>query len=225
MKRLWTGGKRRVVLAAVGERIGGSRAAAGGVIEARDHFQHRAFDHRAHRELDRLERALADRGVEEVRAQEVEHAGRDLAADDLLLVGDHVDDLRGVGVDQPKVEADIHHIDVAAGSALDAVGGGAAAVGAGAFRADVEVQFGDAADEVVVGAGDRTRDDLAVVAVGRVRSSPISLLLAYFSSISATEVSKRSTSWTPAFDSALIAIRAAPWVILRPELSASLLPV
>ena len=41
-------------------------------------------------------------------------------------------------------------------------------------------------------------------------SSPISLLLAYFNSISATEVSKRSTNGTPALDKALIAIKAAP---------------
>ena len=112
------------------------------------------------------------------------------------------------------------------GGAGGGVGGGAAAIAVGVLGADVEVQLGDAADDVIVGAGDRARHDLAEVAGAcGFWSSAISLLLAYFSSISATEVSKRSTMWTPALDSALIAIRAAPAVTLRPEPSDSVLPV
>ena len=44
------------------------------------------------------------------------------------------------------------------------VGGGAAAVAVGVLGADVEVQFGDAAHDVIVGAGDRAGHDLAEIA-------------------------------------------------------------
>ena len=137
------------------------------MIEAGHHLQHRAFDDRTHRKLDRLKGAFAERSVEEGMAEEVEHAGLNLAADDLLLVGDHVHDFERVGVDEAQVEAHIHHIHVRAGGALQCIRRGAAAVGAGAHRTDVEVHFGHAADEVVVGAGDRARENLAIVAAGR----------------------------------------------------------
>ena len=79
-------GRRRAGFRAVGKRIGGCGTTALGVIETRRHFENRALDHGADGKLYRLERALADARVEEVRAEEVEDANRNLAADDLLLV-------------------------------------------------------------------------------------------------------------------------------------------
>jgi hypothetical protein len=55
--------------------------------------------------------------------------------------------------------------------------------------------------------------------------SEISLLLAYFSSYSDTEVSKRSTIGMPALAKAVMASSEAPWVTLRPDPSDSSLPV
>src|SRR6185312_4256826 len=81
-RRSWTPVSR------VRERIGvGTEAGGAGIrrnaVETCGHLQHRAFDDRTHRELDRLERAFAGARVEEGLTQEVEHAGLDLMADDL----------------------------------------------------------------------------------------------------------------------------------------------
>src|SRR6185437_17081120 len=54
-------------------------------VESRNDFERGALDDAAHGKLDRFQRAFANARVEEMLAQEVEHAGRKLPSDDLFL--------------------------------------------------------------------------------------------------------------------------------------------
>src|SRR5699024_10549114 len=128
-------------------------------IQARNHFQRSAFDYRANTQLDRLLLADAGADVEEVLAQEVEHAAIELAGNDLLLVGNVVHDFQRGGVHQAQVDGDAHDIHAAANAALDALGSSFAAIGADIVGADVKVELGNAADNVIVGAGHRTGEN------------------------------------------------------------------
>ena len=115
--------------------------------------------------MDRLQRAFAGGDVDQGVVEEGEHAGADFAADDLLLVRDHVDDFERARVDQAEVERDVHHVETAADVADAVARVGVAALGVNADRADVVVEFGDAADEVVVGARHLAGIDAADVVV------------------------------------------------------------
>ena len=136
---------------------------ARGAVKVGHEFQRGAFDHGADRQLHRFQRALAAGNIEDVAVQDVEHAGLYFLADDLLLVGDDIDDFQSTCVDQTQVERHVHHQGAAIGHALEAGILGVASIGVHARRADIVVQFGNAADDEEVGAGDLTGHDLAVI--------------------------------------------------------------
>src|ERR1700722_17209612 len=125
----------------------------GGPVEVRHHLEHGALNHRADTELDRLKAAFASGDVVDVAVEEIEKADPDLTADDLLLIGDDVGHLQGAGVDQTQVQPDVHHIELAGDLGLEAGDGGVAALNVEARRTDVEVQLGDAADEIEIRSG------------------------------------------------------------------------
>lgn len=141
------------------EADAGTRSA----IKIGHEFQRGAFDHGADRQLHRFKRALAAGDIENVAVQHVEHAGLHFLADDLLLVGNDIDDLQGTGIDKAQIKRDVHHQGAAIGHALEAGVLGIAGIGVNARRADIVVQFGDAADDEEVGTGDLTGHDLAVI--------------------------------------------------------------
>src|SRR5690606_26442461 len=112
-------------------------------------------------QLNRLQAAGPGGNVEDVAVQEVEHAGRHFAADDLLLIGDDIHDFEGGGLHQTKVDRDVHHEHLAGDQARAAVLFHFAAGDVEAARADVVVHLGDAADDVEVRARHLTRQDAA----------------------------------------------------------------
>ena len=127
-----------------------ANAACFDTIQRRGKFEDGTLYERPHSELDRLQRSPAGRYVDDCIAPERKHAGADLAADDLLLVGDDVDNLEGFGVHQTQIDSDIHHIHAAVENAgrirIDAV----ATEDINALGSNIEIQFGDAANQMKV---------------------------------------------------------------------------
>ncbi len=139
--------------------------AVGDAVEVAHHFNDGALHASADRELNRLERAFTGGDVHQGIVEEGEHAGAEFAADDLLLVGDDVDHFERAGIDDAEVERDVHHVEASADVAAIAARCGVADEGVHARRADVVVEFGDAADEVIVRAGHLASEDAANVVV------------------------------------------------------------
>src|SRR5690606_3673986 len=90
LRRLRRAGAQRI---AFGLDRGGANRAVGDVVEAAHHFDDGAFDASADRELNRLKRAFATGDVDDGVVEEREHAGAEFAANDLLLIRNHVDNL------------------------------------------------------------------------------------------------------------------------------------
>src|SRR5690606_13439664 len=100
--------------------------------------------------------------VEDVAVEDVEHAQPDFAPHHLLLVGDHVHHLERAGVDQAQVQAEVNHEEARGRGALEVLGIQVAPGGGDAGRTDVEVERGDAARHIEVGAWHLARQDAAV---------------------------------------------------------------
>ena len=125
-----------------------------GAIKRHNHFQDGTFDDRADAELQRLVSAFASAEVECAAAKEVKYTSDNFAADDLLLVGNNMDNFQCLAVNEAKIDPDIHDGEAHGGAEADA---GWAEIVIATFNtivADVEIQFCDAAYEVVVAAAD-----------------------------------------------------------------------
>src|SRR5690606_21858418 len=147
---------------AVGQRVVGGVEAdfrAGGAVQIGHELDRGAFDQGADGQLNRLQAAGPGGNVEDVAVQEVEHAGRHFAADDLLLIGDDIHDFEGGGLHQTQVDRDVHHEHLAGDQARAAVLFHFAAGDVEAARADVVVHLGDAADHIEVRARHLTGQD------------------------------------------------------------------
>ena len=103
--------------------------------------------------------------------------------------------------------------------------GGAAAIAAGILGANVEVQFGDAAHDVIVGTGNGAGDDLAIVAALRVLVAGDQLVVGIFQ----FHFGDRGVETLDHVDAGLgqgaHRHQAAPFVSFLPEPSDSVLPV
>ena len=123
-------------------------------VDARDKLEHGALGQHPHCLLDRLLCLVGGVDVNHAVGKKAENTGAYFRTNDLLLYARHTDDLQGTCVDQAQVDGDVEY-------SIPATGTDARDRRLQAAAADVVVDFGDATDDMVIGADHCARNRAA----------------------------------------------------------------